>query len=81
MKNEDLGWKRKYNNLKDGGRGVVDDQNAQYYIPLWFLEIMKKIVKNSHFFRDEDPVLPKKPYTGLCTSNEGRFLKVFKQIF
>ena len=26
----------------------------------------------------EDPVLAKKPDPGLCTSNEGRFLKVFK---
>ena len=28
--------------------------------------------------RDEDPVLAKKPDPGLCTSNEGRFSKVFK---
>ena len=28
--------------------------------------------------RDEDPVLAKKPAPGLGTSNEGRFLKVFK---
>ena len=28
--------------------------------------------------RDEDPVLAKKPDPGLCTSNEGRFLKVFE---
>ena len=28
--------------------------------------------------RDEDPVLAKKPVPGLCTANEGRFLKVFK---
>ena len=28
--------------------------------------------------RDEDPVLAKKPDPGLCTSNEGRFLKVCK---
>ena len=27
--------------------------------------------------RDEDPVLALKPDPGLCTSNEGRFLKVF----
>ena len=26
--------------------------------------------------RDEDPVLAKKPDPGLCTANEGRFLKV-----
>ena len=28
--------------------------------------------------RDEDPVLAKNPDPGLCTSNEGRFLKIFK---
>ena len=28
--------------------------------------------------RDEDPVLAKKPDPGLCTSNEGRFLKVLE---
>ena len=28
--------------------------------------------------RDEDPVVAKKPDPGLCTSSEGRFLKVYK---
>ena len=36
-------------------------------------------LKISHLkSRDEDPVLAKKPTPGLCTSKEGRFLKVFK---
>ena len=32
---------------------------------------------NNDYIRDEDPVLAKKPDPGLCTSNEGRFLKVY----
>ena len=30
------------------------------------------------FTRDEDPVLAKKTDPGLCTSNEGKFLKIFE---
>ena len=37
----------------------------------------KKIISSFKQCRDEDPVLAKKPDPGLCTSNVGRFLKVF----
>ena len=34
-------------------------------------------IKLKVLIRDEDPVLAKKPDPGLCTSNEGRCLKVY----
>ena len=37
----------------------------------------QNLMKISTKFRDDDPVLAKKPDPGICTSNEGRFLKVF----
>ena len=37
--------------------------------------------KASKKTRDEDPVLAKKPDPCLCTSNEGRFLKVYFEYF
>ena len=52
-----------------GGR---DDPICPGENPVYISSINKVI-----FFRDEDPVLAKKPDPGLCTSNEGRFLKVF----
>ena len=46
------------------------------------IHIVKKqmLRNNTDESRDEDPGLTKESDPGLCTSNEGRFLKVFKQI-
>ena len=50
-----------------GGR---DDPICPGENPVYISSINKVI-----FFRDEDPVLARKPDPGLCTSNEGSFFK------
>ena len=43
-------------------------------------QCVPEILSNFHralTVRDEDPVLAQKPDPGLCTSNEGRFSKVY----
>ena len=39
--------------------------------------VFKRKTKKYIFNREEEPVLAKNPDPGLCTSNEGRFLKAF----
>ena len=56
---------------------LPSDAEGHIAISLPYLGMIQVCAPFRYIDRDEDPVLAKKPDPGLCTSNEGRVLKVY----